>query len=287
VSNSPPDKPKPSNLTVRLLTAAVTVPVILWMLLVGPHWVWATYVLGPAMAVAAHELFAMTLPGQRVLQGYGILSTLAVGAGIYFGLGSADVARVMPAMLVVYVIATQLASLRSPVPSEAAGLRMAWLLGGPLYIGGTLALLAALHRLPSGGQWVILAMMLAWFADTAGYFAGRFLGGKFFQNKLSPNISPNKTWEGALGAVGGGLIGVLLAHFWYLPQLPLSHALGIALFVTPLGICGDLVESLIKRSTGSKDSGWIVPGHGGLIDRIDALMYTASLTFVYAAYLLP
>jgi phosphatidate cytidylyltransferase len=287
VDSPAPDKPKRSNLTVRVLTAVVTVPIILWMLLVAPHWIWATYVLVPAMAVAAHELFAMTLPGERGLQAYGIVSTMALGAGIYFGAGDPEIARMGPVALVLFGIAAQLASISKPLPSETAGWRMAWLMGGPLYIGGTLALLAALHRLPHGGQWVVLSMMLAWFADTGAYFAGRFLGGKVFKSKLSPNISPNKTWEGAFGAVGGGLVGVLLAHFWYLPALPLGHALALAFCVTPLGVCGDLVESLIKRSTGTKDSGWIVPGHGGLIDRIDALMYTASLTFVYAAYLLP
>jgi phosphatidate cytidylyltransferase len=287
VSNTESGKPKRSNLTVRLLTAAVTVPIILWMLLIGPHWVWATYVLVPAMAVSAHELFAMTLPGHRVLQGYGIASTMVLGAGIYLGLDDPNIARVFPAFVVVHVLASQLASLAAPLPSEVAGARMAWLAGGPFYIGGTLALLAALHRLPSGGSWVVLAMMLAWFADTAGYFAGRFLGGKLFSGRMAPKISPNKTWEGAFGAVGGGLIGALLAHFWYLPQLPLGHAVALACIATPLGVCGDLVESLIKRSTGTKDSGWIVPGHGGLIDRIDALMFTSTTTFIYAAYLLP
>jgi phosphatidate cytidylyltransferase len=78
-----------------------------------------------------------------------------------------------------------------------------------------------------------------------------------------------------------------IAHFWYLPSLTWGAGVVIALIAAPLGVCGALVESLIKRSTGSKDSGWIVPGHGGLIDRIDALMFTATLVLVYARYILP
>jgi phosphatidate cytidylyltransferase len=78
---------------------------------------------------------------------------------------------------------------------------------------------------------------------------------------------------------------VLMAHFWYLQALPLWEGLLLAWVAGPLGIFGDLVESLIKRSTGTKDSGWIVPGHGGMIDRIDALMFTATATLIYARYL--
>jgi phosphatidate cytidylyltransferase len=190
-------------------------------------------------------------------------------------------------VLIAWVLLSLLVSLVNPIPNDKAGTRMAWLLAGPLYLGGALAALAHLHLVPHGGRWVILSMMLAWFADTAGYFAGRFLGGKFFERgRFSPNISPNKTWEGAFGAVGGGLVGISLASFWYLPDLPFAHGICLALLGVPIGVCGDLVESLIKRSAGAKDSGWIVPGHGGLIDRIDALMFTASITLLYTRFVL-
>jgi phosphatidate cytidylyltransferase len=276
-------KAKNANLAKRFATAGVAVPFILWMLLIGPSWVWAAFVLAPAQAIAAQELFAMVLPGARGLQAFAIASTLAVGTGLYFTMVGTTLHTLAPLVLIVWVLGSLLVSLAKPVPNETAGVRMAWLVAGPLYIGGALAALAALHRLPHGGAWVILSMMLAWFADTAGYFAGRFLGGKVFGGgKMSPNISPNKTWEGAAGAVFGGLMGVLLAHFWYLPDLPLVGGIGLALASGPIGVCGDLVESLIKRSTGTKDSGWIVPGHGGLIDRIDALMFTCTVTLVFA-----
>jgi phosphatidate cytidylyltransferase len=276
------------NLAMRFATAGVAVPVILWMLLIAPHAVWATFVLVPAMSVGAHELFRMTLPKQPLLQAWGVLCTLFVGFIFYLANSSdAPSPLLMPALLTL-VVASLLVSLSRPVPSEAAGVRMAWLVAGPFYIGGTISTLAAMHTLPRGGQWVVLSMMLAWFADTAGYFAGRFLGGKVFgPQKMSPNISPNKTWEGAVGAMFGCLVAVCLAHFWYLPDLPLWGGLGLALVAGPLGICGDLVESLVKRSTGTKDSGKIVPGHGGLIDRIDALMFTATTTLIYARYILP
>jgi phosphatidate cytidylyltransferase len=283
VSSTSAEKPKRSNLAVRFMTAGVAVPFILWMLLLGPKWVWPAFVLGPAQAIAAQELFAMTLPGARGLQAFAILSTLAAGSGLYFALTATIVTPLAPLALIVWVLGSLLVSLARPLPTESAGTRMAWLIAGPLYLGGALSALAALHTVPHGGAWVILSMMFAWFADTAGYFAGRFLGGKVFgSGKMSPNISPNKTWEGAAGAVFGALVGVSLAHFWYLPDLSLLGGISLALCSGPIGVCGDLVESLIKRSTGTKDSGWIVPGHGGLIDRIDALMFTATVTFIYA-----
>jgi phosphatidate cytidylyltransferase len=277
------DKPQRSNLTLRFMTAGVAVPFILWALLIGPKWVWPTFVLGPALTVAAHELFGMTLPDAPRLRIFAIASTLVAGAGLYFAMTTSQLSPLAPLALIAWVLGSLLAALSRPLPTESAGTRMAWLVAGPLYLAGSLSALAQLHTLPHGGAWVILSMMLAWFADTAGYFAGRFLGGKVFGgSKLSPNISPNKTWEGAVGAMTGGLIGVGLAHFWYLPDLSFGTGLALALVSGPAGVCGDLVESLIKRSTGSKDSGWIVPGHGGLIDRIDALMFTAVVTLLFA-----
>ena len=283
-----PPSPKRSNLAMRFITAGVVVPFILWSVLVGPKWVWSSFVMVPALGVAAQELFAMTLPGVIGLQVFAILSTLLVGGGLFYAMAEPSLpGPLLPVALIAWVLASLLASLSKPLPNEVAGARMAWLIAGPLYLGGALSALSRLHHLPSGGQWVILSMMLAWFADTAGYFAGRFLGGKFFEKgRFSPNISPNKTWEGAFGALGGGLIGISLAHFWYLPDLPLLDGVVLAFVAVPCGVCGDLVESLIKRSAGAKDSGWIVPGHGGMIDRIDALMFTAPITLIYASFFL-
>jgi phosphatidate cytidylyltransferase len=290
------DKKKRSNLAVRFMTAGVAAPLILWMLFIAPTWVWPCFVLVLANPIAAQELFGMTLRGEKRLQAWGIASCLLVGLGLYQAvtvssplLGAPfDIARFFPIGLVLWALSTMLFTLSRPLPHEQAGNRMAWLLGGPLYIGGTLANLAALHSVEHGGGWVLLSMVLAWLADTFGYFSGRFLGGKVFgPYKLSPHISPNKTWEGAAGAVLGCLTAITVAHFWFQPALSLEAGVVIALIAAPLGVCGDLVESLIKRSTGAKDSGWIVPGHGGLIDRIDALMFTATLVLVYAKYIMP
>lgn len=279
-------KPISSNLTQRLVTATLVVPAILWMLWGGPSWAWDVFVLFLALPAAAQELFAITLPGQRGLQAWGVFASFLTGLLFYATTTEAyqrSTQPILPFALLALVGVSFLVALARPLPNAQAGTRMAWLVAGPFYAGALISSIASLHALPHGSSWVLLSMMLAWFADTAGYFTGRFFGGRVFgARKMSPNISPNKTWEGAAGGMAGALLGALCAHFFYLPDLSLKGALALAFVAGPLGMCGDLVESLIKRSTGTKDSGWILPGHGGLIDRIDALMFTATATLIYA-----
>jgi phosphatidate cytidylyltransferase len=120
-----------------------------------------------------------------------------------------------------------------------------------------------------------MTLMFAWWGDTGGYFAGRFLG----KRKLYPAVSPKKTVEGAIGGLAGSVAGALCAHFWYLPSIPLLNSVVLAIVAGALGQAGDLGESLIKRSTGVKDSGQIVPGHGGILDRVDGLLFVMPATY--------
>lgn len=263
------------DLGARLLTAVVVVPVLLWLLFWAPK-IGFLILVFIATGVGASELFAMTLPKRRVLQGLGILSSLGVCAAMLFQPSELVLVTTFLAVLVVGL----LGGLFSPEPIDGAAGRTAWLVAGPLYIGGLLAAIGLLHQRENGGAWVVLAMMIAWFGDTAAYFAGRALG----KHKLYERVSPKKTVEGSVGGLGGSVLGALLAHFWYLPELPLVGGVLLAVAGGALGQAGDLIESLIKRSTGVKDSGFIVPGHGGLLDRIDALMLTAAATWLYAAW---
>jgi phosphatidate cytidylyltransferase len=125
-----------------------------------------------------------------------------------------------------------------------------------------------------------MCLTFAWLADTGGYFFGRFLG----KRKLYEAVSPKKTRAGFVGALIGAEVGGLLGHFLYLRSIPLEHVVPLALVAGALGQCGDLVESLLKRSTGIKDSGSIVPGHGGMLDRIDALIIVAPVVYLYTLW---
>ena len=167
-------------------------------------------------------------------------------------------------------------------------------------MGGLLALwvawLAVVHARMIGINFLLSILVLVWVADVFAYFAGRAFGLKFTRNKLAPAISPGKSWEG----VWGGMIGVLvLAFAWVwadraagalVPSL-YSHLAGRgwwllvlgALFLAAMSVVGDLVESLIKRSAGAKDSSQLLPGHGGVLDRVDALLPTLPLAMMLAS----
>lgn len=170
-----------------------------------------------------------------------------------------------------------------------------WLVGLGLLVVAWLALVQA-HRI--GVNFLLSVLVLVWAADVVAYFAGRAFGGRIFKVKLAPAISPGKTWEGAFG----GFVGVLLiAIFWLLwdqnhPDLaPSLHtrlwqrgwwlALSAWAFLTAMSIVGDLVESLVKRSAGVKDSSGLLPGHGGVLDRVDALLPTLPLAMMLYGWL--
>jgi phosphatidate cytidylyltransferase len=267
-----------SNLAIRLLTAAVVVPPLLGLLFKGPAWGFFVLVV-VASAVAADELFRMTHPDDRLARTLGVVTTVAACAVTYQF--SHD-----PRALLTMIAAVTLLGLLTPLwrlgDMQTAALRTLAGVAGPFYIGSLLACLALMRREggDDGGKLVFMSLTFSWLADTGGYFFGRFLG----KTKLYEAVSPKKTRAGFVGALVGASAGAALASLWYLPALPLAHALPLGLFAGAVGQMGDLVESLLKRSTGIKDSGGIVPGHGGMLDRIDALIVVSPIVYLFASY---
>lgn len=131
-------------------------------------------------------------------------------------------------------------------------------------------------QMPHGGRWLLLLLTTVWFGDTGAYFIGKTFG----RHKLAPLVSPNKTWEGAIGglfaSMGAGALATL-----YVPDLPLMVALPLSALLGMMGQFGDLAESLVKRAYNVKDSGTLIPGHGGVWDRIDAVIFAAPILFAY------
>lgn len=267
-----------SNLKVRLLTAAVVVPPLMWLLFLGPAWGFFVLVL-IAAGISADELFRMTHPGDGVARGVGIVSTLAVAASLYQW-GSDP--RVLTTLLFVVPLLGLMVPLWRLGEIPTAALRTFAGVTGPLYVGGMLTALALLRRDAGnvGPNYVFMCLTFAWLADTGGYFFGRFLG----KRKLYEAVSPKKTRAGFVGALLGALLGGLLGHFFYLRSIPLEHVVPLSIVAGAFGQCGDLVESLLKRSTGIKDSGSIVPGHGGMLDRIDALIIVSPIVYLYTLW---
>ena len=161
---------------------------------------------------------------------------------------------------------------------RSAATSMALMVFGVIYVPVLLTCLALIKRMPDGGFWVLMILTITFGSDTGAYAAGRAFG----KRKLYPSVSPGKTVEGAIGGLLTAFGCAVLAKFWYLPRLSWADVVFISIPGGALGQIGDLVESMIKRAYGVKDSGRIIPGHGGLLDRIDALLFVSAHVYLYA-----
>ncbi|HEX2692285.1 MAG TPA: phosphatidate cytidylyltransferase [Kofleriaceae bacterium] len=278
------------NLAQRFVVALVAVPILLVVLYYHrpePTWL----VIFAASLIAMDELFAMLLPAgdRRAALVLGGLATLAFywldpralasfGGGLPRVLiGAVSAGPTIPLLFVVVVPGLFYLFRFRDIPSVAN--RYAATVTGIVYAGYLTTYLAKLKLIDrnQAGDTVLIVLIVAWLADTGGYFAGRFLG----KAKLYEAVSPKKTWAGAWGGIAGSVVGVAalkLVSAHYLTWLD------VGLLAIPggiLGQLGDLTESLIKRSAGVKDSGALLPGHGGLLDRIDAVLFIAPYVYGY------
>jgi len=148
---------------------------------------------------------------------------------------------------------------------------------GPLYIGLTLSTLVSTRALPSGEWLIVFIAVVTWASDIGAYYAGTLWG----RHPLAPSISPKKSIEGLAGGLALAVAVALIAQTWLVPQLTLFHAFALGMLMTGTGLIGDLCESAMKRAVGVKDSGGILPGHGGMLDRLDSLLFTAPTFYYY------
>jgi phosphatidate cytidylyltransferase len=154
---------------------------------------------------------------------------------------------------------------------------------GFLYVPLLLSQFLLLRMQPYGIQWIFLLLVLVMSGDTAAYYAGSLFG----RRKLYPEVSPKKTVEGSAGGLAGTIAGAFVARATFFPELSAADALLAALLCGPLGQLGDLFESLLKRSFGVKDSGTIIPGHGGILDRLDSVLFAVPALYWYSRYFFP
>jgi phosphatidate cytidylyltransferase len=265
-----------SNLALRALSALVVLPVlgalILWH---EPLGFGLLVVLVSGLAL--HECAAIMLAGaspkfRAVVVALGALYTaalyLAPACALVWTLGA--------------LVATAAVTLIDPGEIPAAGARLGAATFSVLYIGGLAAPLALLQRDAAHGRaWVLLAIGVTFGNDTGAYFGGKAFG----RHKLYPKISPAKTVEGGIGGLVASLVIMFAVRATVAPWLTVSDCLAVALPAAVLGPIGDLVESLMKRAAGVKDSGHLIPGHGGMLDRIDALLFVGAWIYVYAVHL--
>jgi phosphatidate cytidylyltransferase len=167
-------------------------------------------------------------------------------------------------------------SLRDLQPQRSfTGLSL--MLLGVIYVGFLLPHLVWVRAQPHGTAWVFFLLLVVMVGDSAAYGAGRIWG----KRKLIPHISPGKTIEGSVGAVGGHVLAALGSWLWLLADRSLLEIFGLALGLGTLAQVGDLCESALKRAYSVKDSGWIFPGHGGVLDRVDSVLFPSAFLYYY------
>ncbi|MDB4956266.1 MAG: phosphatidate cytidylyltransferase [Myxococcales bacterium] len=277
------------NLAQRFLVAVVAVPILLVLLHYHrPEPTWA--VLFVASLLAMREFFAMTLP---VEDRRAALIMGGIASAAFYWLDILVVSRYPDAPHALAQVAIEGSSVAIALAVLVPGLyylfrfrdiptvagRYAATVAGIIYAGFLTTYLAKLKLLDpnDGGDTVLIVLIVAWVADTGGYFAGRFLG----KSKLYEAVSPKKTWAGAWGGLAGSLVGVAILKLVAAHWLTWVDVFLIAIPGGILGQLGDLAESLIKRSVGVKDSGALLPGHGGILDRIDAVLFIAPYVYIY------
>jgi phosphatidate cytidylyltransferase len=151
---------------------------------------------------------------------------------------------------------------------------------GIFYVPLLMNFMLLLRDLHNGISWIFLLMVIVMSGDSAAFYVGSSIG----KRKLYPVVSPNKSVEGMIGGLAGSVLGAFLAGMTFFPELSPGDCVAAALFVGLLGQLGDLFESLLKRSFGVKDSGNVFPGHGGMLDRLDSILFAAPTLYIYARY---
>lgn len=152
---------------------------------------------------------------------------------------------------------------------------------GIFYVGWLLGHLILLRSLEQGESLIFFLFLVTWAGDTGAYYIGKGFG----RHRLAPHVSPNKTMEGAIGGWMASILAALLARWWFLPMLSMSDSFLLGGILGIVGQLGDLTESMFKRGTGVKDSGHFLPGHGGILDKLDSLIFTAPAFYYYLLWI--
>jgi phosphatidate cytidylyltransferase len=291
----------------RIVTAVVLIPLVLLLVLKAP--VYLLVIVSGAVALIAIAEFL------KLVTHYGVqpLGCLTYAFVVLFFVCVIIVSSGRTALLetTATIYGMALTAVLAPFVFLTAGMRRAELSSGYpaaaasvfafAYIAMPMALLVEIRGQPAGAIWVIYTLLAVWAGDIFAYFVGKSLG----RHRMSPEISPNKTWEGAVASIAASMIiGTLwIQHapgissallriglierrdgMWGLEQPSLWPILLLSAIVNIAAQLGDLVESLIKRGAGVKDSGTILPGHGGMLDRIDAMLFAVPVVWAYGAW---
>jgi phosphatidate cytidylyltransferase len=267
----------------RILTAVVALPILIASILVQSLWWLFVALAAAAMVIGLWEFYL--LAKRLKLKPDSAAGFVASAALITIALQNDPAVNVLLVQFVIIVLTavTLVAATLRGAPFDAMITSTGATILGVLYVP---LLGSHLISLRTGFTPALSAHLLSFFflvlmgADTGAYYIGRAFG----KHKLAPAISPGKTWEGVVGGIVTALAMATLAHFWFFRELPLKYILPLAVVMTVVGILGDLTESALKRGAGAKDAANILPGHGGILDRLDSLLFNAPLIYYFARF---
>ena len=258
-------------LSQRLISAAIGIPLIVLIVWLGGA------VLAAVVAIAVF-VAVIEIAAARDVAGtpFAILTGLL---GSLIPLAALEGGDWFTGSIVAVILITSTAFIFSPQPRHAVE---GWLWGvaTALYFGALAGHFVLLRELEDGRDWLFFALITVWVADTGAYAVGRWVG----SHKLAPAISPGKTIEGALGQVLTGVIAVFAIDAILGLDLALEHRIALGLLLPAVALAGDLAESAIKRALDIKDSSAIVPGHGGIADRLDSLLFAVPVLYYYLSF---
>jgi phosphatidate cytidylyltransferase len=264
-----------SSHTRRFFTAAVLIPCLFAYIFWGGPLLFALLI-WIGLGLGTYEYLKLTGAERlfRELGLYGVLGTLALGAAYFFGLEGLFAALILNFfILVIYLILT-FNEQRLFFDRLGKQLFALWYL--PLF----LPFFILLRSGPQGRNWIFFLLAVNYAGDTAAYYTGRAFG----RHKLAPAVSPKKTVEGSLGGLAANLVLAGIFQQTLFPQVSAGEILLLGLVVGGLSQCGDLLESMLKRASGAKDSGILFPGHGGFLDRVDSLLLPVPVVYFYLRF---
>jgi phosphatidate cytidylyltransferase len=259
-------------LRARLATAAVAIPLLLVLIFAAPAWLFAAFVSLIAFGGVV-EFMLMAFPAQPRDRIFGIVAGGLLVVGFSNGPGLWAFAALVTVIGCVLVW-----SYLGHDDYERGFADASLTLSGVLYVA-LLSHFIWLRQLEDGPVWVTLVIATAMAGDTCGYFVGHAFG----RHKLAPRVSPGKTIEGAAGIVIGSVVALLVGSALLLNGSRWKEAIALGAALALLEQLGDLTESTMKRTFGAKESGWIFPGHGGVLDRIDSLLFPVGFVYYYLA----
>ena len=261
----------------RWITGVIAVPILFGIIVYGSEVAFAVLIIAVSLAGMQEYnrmAFGAGMSGEKAQTMVIALLILLTAVSGDFRLLSAVMSFAVMAVLILHLLRIRDREPdMSPVGKTILGL---------MYIPVLMSYFILIRKTPEGVLWIFFILVLAFSGDVAAYYVGKGMG----KRKLLPHVSPGKTVEGTIGLVAGSIIGCLLFRQLFFPLLPVAHAVILGLVGSVTGQLGDLCESAFKRAAGVKDSGALLPGHGGILDRLDCLMFIAPFVYYYQALII-